>query len=440
MIKKTIKKTLLTCFILLFSKNIFALDIVITGGSANARPISIIPFLDETTNTLDSQITKVIEEDLTRSGLFKPITVSQADSTNSLTKTDYDIYLQKNVEIVLEGSIKLIGQDQYQVSYQLIDTLLASKQQENSNSHILLSINKKITSSRKRVISHIISNDVYEALTGDKGAFLTKIAYVVVDNQSSRPYKLIVSDYDNYNKKALLQSKEPIMSPNWSPNGQNLVYVSFETGKPAIFEQNIFSAKRNKLTDFAGINSAPKYSPNGKQMAMVLSKDGSPDLYVMDIATKNLSRLTNHNRIDTEPSWMPNGKEIIFSSERGGSAQIYKVNTQNKAIKRLTFQGDMNLGASITPSGNTMVMVNRTRGQYRIATQNIKTGNMKIITKTKLDESPSIAPNGSMIIYSTLHKGKKSLALVSTDGTFKARLPSVRGEVKSPAWSPFLYY
>ena len=407
------------------------LTIEITQGRDNPTAIAIVPFAWQGAGVAEEDVAAIIEADLQRTGQFAPVS---RDDMLSRPQQAGEVYYRDwralNVDYLVVGKV-LPAAKGLVAQYEMFDVYTQKK---------VLSASVADDIGSWRGIAHRISDGVYEKLTGIRGAFSTRLLYISAIEQSNSEfsYRLLVADVDGANERVVFESDDPLMTPSWAPDGERIAYVSFETNRAAIFMHNLKTGERTQLTNFQGLNGAPSWSPDGKQLAMVLSKDGSPDIYVMDIATRELKRVTRHFAIDTEPSWMPDGKSLIYTSDRGGKPQIYQVTLANGYEERVTFEGDYNARAQVVPDGSGIIMVHRKKGNYHIAMQDIQRGTIHILTKTSLDESPSISPNGAMLLYATKYQGKGILAAVSLDGGVKFRLPSRFGDVREPAWSSYI--
>ncbi|GAA5526022.1 tol-Pal system protein TolB [Microbulbifer aestuariivivens] len=401
----------------------------ITRGNPDPTPIAVAPFSWSGSGVLAEDVAGIISADLRRSGLFAP--VPQEDMLSFPKSADEVVFRDWRIlgtEYVVTGRIQPQGNG-YLLTFDLTNVFGQSK-----------TFTKQVSGGAEQLrdIAHKAADEVFEAITGIRGAFSTEMVYVREGSQGGRPvYELMRADIDGARSRPIRRFDQPVMSPTWSPDGQEVAYVSFETGRPAIFRENLRTGARQQLTNFKGINSSPVWSPDGSKMAMVLSKDGNPEIYVLDLSTGRFTRMTRHFAIDTEPNWMPDGKSLVFTSDRGGKPQIYQLTLATGQVDRLTFDGDYNARSRVSPDGKTLVMVHRSRGVFTIATMDIKTGQMRLLTETTLDESPSIAPNGAMLMYATKRGDRGILAAVSLDAGVKYNLPSQRGDVREPAWSPY---
>ena len=414
------------------------LSIQITQGIDNPIPIAVVPFAWEGSGVISEDVGQIVINDLEQVGEFRALSrsnmLSMPNEERQVFYRDWRILAQ---DYLLVGKInRAPGSQLVQVQYEFFDI----------NRELKLA-GEVLTGSvaQLRDIGHAISNMVFEQVTGIPGAFTSQILYIVSEfhDPENSDFRLERADYDGARAQVLLESREPIMSPSWSPNGQDVAYVSFETDLPRIYIQNIASGQRRQITNYPNINSSPVWSPDGSKLAMVLSKDGSPDIYMQDLTTNQLMRVTDHPSIDTEPSWTPDGRSIVFMSDRTGQPQIYQmeVGASSFNVERLTYDCFQCMKAKFLPDGVNLVHVRRETRQdpnYQIAILNIETLRVITLTDTSLDESPSVAPNGSMIMYATKFNGRGVLDAVSIDGRVKFRLPSSQGDVREPAWSPFL--
>jgi len=407
------------------------LVIEITQGIDNPTRIAVVPFGTPPGLLPPEAIDGIVSADLERSGLFDPLAVSEMIAQpHEEAQVFYNDWRLLGTQYVVVGRMQRDPAGLYRVQFSLFHVAQQKR---------LLQETVNGTEAQLRDIAHFISDKVYEKVTGVRGAFSTRIAYVSVTTDR-RNFRLVKADADGERAQTILESSEPILSPTWSPDGTQIAYVSFEDRRPAIYRQVVATGQREKLTNFPGLNSAPAWSPDGRRLAMVLSKDDNPEIYLLDLATRQFTRLTQHFAIDTEPSWLPDGRSLLFTSDRGGRPQIYQLDVTTREMKRLTYDGAYNARARPMPDGSGIVFTHRAEpgGPFHIALQLFKNNRVVSLTETSFDESPSIAPNGSMIIYATKRLGKAILAVVSVDARVKYFLPSQQREVREPAWSPYV--
>ena len=421
-------------FLCLLTTNAVNADLVIdVQGIAQPAPVAIVPFgWEGDAADMPLDVAEVIKADLARSGRFAPI-----DEAKMLQKptdgadVDFQDWGFVGVEAVVVGKVIQEGENAYTLQFQLFDVF--GRRQ-------LVGYRMPASRGTMRGAAHRAADMIYEKLTGIKGVFGTKVAYVTAKEQGEgRLYSLVVSDQDGFNEHTIMESKDPIMSPAWSPDSRQLAYVSFEGNRSSIFVQTLRTGNRFKVSSKPGINGAPSFSPDGRKLVVTLGGvDGNLDIHVLDINSRATTRLTTHRAIDTEGTWSPDGRYIYFTSDRSGGPQVYRISATGGTPERVTFEGSYNARPRLSPDGKRMAVVHNDRGNFRIAVMDLERKDMLVLSTGRQDESPSFAPNSDSLIYATRQGRNGVLETVSADGLIRQKMASrAGGDVREPVWSPF---
>lgn len=394
----------------------------VSGVGLTQQPIAIATFKGEA--QAPQKIGAIVKADLERSGVFRSVDTAGIAADEN-TRPDLAAWRQKGADAMVTGSVTPLADGRFDVRLRLWDIVRGTDL--GGQSYV-------VTAGDLRLSAHRISDFVYEKLTGEKGIFSTRIAYVT---KAGSRYTLWVADADGENAQSALASPEPIISPAWSPNGSQLAYVSFESRKPVIYSHDVSSGKRRLLANFRGSNSAPAWSPDGRQIVATLSRDGGSQLYALDSAGGEPRRLTQSSSIDTEPAFSADGKYIYFVSDRGGAPQVYRMSPTGGNAERVTFTGSYNISPAVSPDGRWLAYVSRVGGAFKLQVMELASGNVTQITDTSADESPSFAPNSRLIVYATQQQGREALMTTTLDGKIKARLAGASGDIREPDWGPY---
>ena len=394
----------------------------VSGVGLTQLPIALAPFRGEAQSP--QKISNIVQADLERSGQFRAVGTADATLDES-SRPDVAQWKQKGADSLLTGSITRLADGRFDVRFRLWDVVRG--EDFGGQSYI-------ITQGDLRLVAHRIADYVYEKLTGERGVFSTRIAYVT---KAGSRYSLWVADADGENSQAALTSPEPIISPAWSPTGGQIAYVSFESRKPVVYVHDVASGRRRLIANFRGSNSAPTWAPNGQSLALTLSRDGNSQLYTIGSNGGEAKRLMQSAGIDTEPEYSADGRFIYFVSDRGGAPQIYKVASTGGQAERVTFTGNYNISPSLSPDGRWLAYISRVGGGFKLHVMELASGASNAITDTAADERPSFAPNSRLIVYATQQQGREALMTTTLDGKIKARLAGQSGDIREPDWGPF---
>lgn len=394
----------------------------VSGVGLTQLPIAVAAFRGDDLSI--QKIGAIVQADLERSGQFRAVDTAGA-AFDEITRPDLSPWRQKGADSLVAGSVTRLADGRYDVRFRLWDVVRG--QDIGRDGHV-------VAAADLRLAAHLISDYIYEKLTGDKGVFSTRIAYVT---KTTQRFQLWVADSDGENAQSAFSSTEPIISPAWSPNGSQLAYVSFESRKPVVYTHDVATGKRRLIANFKGSNSAPAWSPDGRWLAVTLSRDGGSQLYVIDSGGGEPRRLAQTGSIDTEPAFTPDGKSIYFVSDRGGAPQIYKMSATGGNAERVTFTGSYNISPAVSPDGRWLVYISRVSGAFKLHVMELASGAVNAVTDTSADESPSFAPNSRLIVYATQQQGREALMTTTLDGKLKARLTGQSGDIREPAWGPF---
>ena len=400
------------------------LRVEITGVGSNQFPIAVASFKRD--GEIPQPVDEIIRADLQRSGRFRMIDPGPAPLAETAA-VSFAEFTGRGADALVVGSIARMADGRFDLRFRLYDTVKQTQ---------LDALSYVSSAAELRLNAHRIADRIFEKLTGERGVFATRIAYVVQLAKTS--FELQIADSDGANAQPALRSREPIMSPAWSADGSKLAYVSFESGKPVVYAHTVTTGQRRVVANFLGSNSAPAWAPDGKRLAVVLTRDGLSQIYAINADGSGLQRLTRSAGIDTEPVFSPDGRFIYFTSDRGGGPQIYRMNADGSSVARVTFNGDYNVSPRISPDGRLLAYIGRRGGRFQVHTLDLATNQETALTDTALDESPSFAPNGRMLLYATEVGRRGILASVSVDGRVRARLSGPSGDVREPTWGPFI--